>query len=131
MVGFLINKLKKNSLQQKESKEPGFQLLSILSCFLILASFLVFPIKEVVAKDLDNGKELFEANCNACHINGKNKIIPEKNLQRATLEMNGILNKEAIVYQITNGKNGMPAFGGRLKQSEINDIASYVLHQFQ
>jgi cytochrome c6 len=35
----------------------------------------------------------------------------------------------AIVYQITNGKNGMPAFGGRLIESEIEDIAFYVLQQ--
>ena len=37
--------------------------------------------------------------------------------------------KDAISYQIINGKNGMPAFGGRLKESEIEKIASYVLEQ--
>jgi len=82
------------------------------------------------AKDLDKGKELFEVNCNVCHIRGKNIIIPEKNLQKATLEMNGIWSKDAIIYQITNGKNGMPAFGGRLTKDEISEIASYVLMQF-
>ena len=35
----------------------------------------------------------------------------------------------AISYQILNGKNGMPAFGGRLKESEIQEIANYVLIQ--
>ena len=33
----------------------------------------------------------------------------------------------AIKYQIINGKNGMPAFGGRLKEIEIEQIAKYVL----
>lgn len=118
MVGFLINRSKNDSIQ--------------INLSLVLANFFyILCIDSVSAKDLGNGKELFEANCNACHINGKNIIIPEKNLQRITLEMNGISNEEAIVYQITNGKNGMPAFGGRLRQSEINEIASYVLYEFQ
>jgi len=33
----------------------------------------------------------------------------------------------AISYQILNGKNGMPAFGGRLTEEEIEKIAIYVL----
>ena len=39
---------------------------------------------------------------------------------------------EAIMYQVTNGKNGMPAFGGfagRLTETEIEEIASYVLEK--
>ena len=32
-------------------------------------------------------------------------------------------NNDAIIYQILNGKNGMPAFGGRL---EIKDIEEYL-----
>ena len=35
----------------------------------------------------------------------------------------------AINYQIVNGKNGMPAFGGRLKEQEIEKITLYVLEQ--
>jgi cytochrome c6 len=41
--------------------------------------------------------------------------------------MNGINNFSSIIYQIINGKNGMPAFGGRLNESQIQDIAYYVL----
>lgn len=85
----------------------------------------------VFGKDLEKGKQLFEANCNVCHIKGKNIIIPEKGLERLTLQLNGILNKEAIIYQIINGKNGMPAFGGRLTKNEIDEIAEYVLIQFR
>ena len=36
---------------------------------------------------------------------------------------------DAIVYQVTNGKNAMPAFGGRLNDNEIEDAANYVLTQ--
>ena len=38
-------------------------------------------------------------------------------------------NLDAIIYQILNGKNGMPAFGGRLNDPEIEQIAKYVLKQ--
>jgi cytochrome c6 len=37
----------------------------------------------------------------------------------------------AISYQILNGKNGMPAFGGRLKEPEIEAIAKYVVDKSQ
>jgi cytochrome c6 len=77
--------------------------------------------------DSENGKKLFLENCIACHQGGKNLIIPEKNLQYATLVANSMDSISAISYQITNGKNGMPAFGGRLKQKEIELISIFVL----
>lgn len=64
-----------------------------------------------------------------CHKNGENVIIPEKNLKRETLEENGMNNNDAIIYQILNGKNGMPAFGGRLEMKEIEEISNYVLKE--
>jgi cytochrome c6 len=36
---------------------------------------------------------------------------------------------EAIIAQVTNGKNAMPAFKGRLKPAQIEDVAAYVLDQ--
>ena len=90
-----------------------------------------FNTKEIKAEnthfDFEVGKKLFLLNCNVCHINGSNIIIPEKNLKKETLERNGIYNLNAIVYQIINGKNGMPAFGGRLEESQIEEIAKYIL----
>ena len=32
----------------------------------------------------------------------------------------------AIAYQVTNGKNAMPAFGGKLSEGDIADVAAYV-----
>ena len=75
------------------------------------------------------GKEIFIKNCMVCHIGGKNLIIPEKNLKKETLEANGMNTVRAISYQILNGKNGMPAFGGRLTEDEIKDVASYVIEK--
>jgi len=40
-------------------------------------------------------------------------------------------NSKSIEYQIRNGKNGMPAFGGRLKNEEIEKLAVYVIQSSQ
>ena len=89
----------------------------------------IFSCLPVFAVDFNSGKELFNINCLACHKNGQNVIIPEKNLKYETLEENGMNNIDSIMYQIINGKNGMPAFGGRLKDLEIEEIAQYVLKE--
>jgi cytochrome c6 len=79
------------------------------------------------AFNLEKGKNLFHLNCIACHQNGENLIIPEKNLKKEILQANGIYSLDAIKYQVLNGKNGMPAFGGRLKEEDIEEIANYVM----
>lgn len=81
------------------------------------------------AKNFVQGKEIFLSSCNACHLGGNNLILPEKNLRKESLDANGMNTVEAIVYQVTNGKNGMPAFGGRLTRTEIENVAFYVLQQ--
>jgi len=35
----------------------------------------------------------------------------------------------AVAYQVTNGKNAMPAFGGKLCTADIADVAAYVIDQ--
>jgi cytochrome c6 len=86
--------------------------------------FIIFPS---YALNLEKGKTLFNLNCTACHQKGENLIIPEKNLKKEILQANGMYSLNAIKYQILNGKNGMPAFGGRLKEQEIEEIANYII----
>jgi cytochrome c6 len=95
----------------------------------LLIFFLFFISEEVTGKDFTEktGEQIFLSNCNVCHKDGNNIIIPEKNLKLETLKANGIENIEAIVYQVINGKNGMPAFGGRLKEKDIEKVAHYIL----
>jgi cytochrome c6 len=101
------------------------QIFSLCINFVSLFSFFPF----VISKDLELGKEIFLSNCNVCHINGRNLIIPEKNLQKETLEINGMNSIDSIIYQVINGKNGMPAFGGRLKENEIEAVSNYVIQE--
>lgn len=83
----------------------------------------------IYSESLEKGEKLFSLNCSSCHVGGNNIIIPEKNLKKETLKTFGMNNRNSIIYQIINGKNGMPGFGGRLKESEIEEIASYILKE--
>jgi cytochrome c6 len=87
-----------------------------------------FPLS-TLAINLEESENLFIKNCIICHQGGNNIIIPEKNLKKENLEANGMNSVEAITYQVRNGKNGMPAFGDRLKNEEIQQIAAYILEQ--
>ena len=83
------------------------------------------------AADLDAGAQVFAGNCAACHAGGNNVIQNEKTLRKDALDqyLTGGLKPESIVYQVTNGKNAMPAFGGRLDDDEIANVAAYVFDQ--
>lgn len=103
-------------------------LYNILAIGLILS---VFNIQYVFAQeaDLDAGESIFTANCAACHAGGNNVINPEKTLKLDVLEANSKGTVDAIQNQVTNGNNAMPAFGGRLSEEEIFNVANFVLNQ--
>lgn len=102
-------------------------LFSILFSFFVFLSFSNAINAEGI--DIESGENVFQANCTACHAGGKNQIIPEKTLEKNILENNGMNSVKAIVTQVTNGKNAMPAFGGRLSSEDIENVANYVLAQ--
>jgi cytochrome c6 len=92
----------------------------------LIATITVFA-KPALAGDAASGAKIFSANCAACHAGGMNAVNPAKTLQKADLEKYGMNSLDAIKTQVTNGKNAMPAFGGRLNPAEIEDVATYVL----
>merc|ERR1719237_1901060 len=73
-------------------------------------------VSPAFAGDVGAGEQVFDANCAACHAGGQNVIMPEKTLEKDALEqyLAGGRNEKAVMTQVTNGKNAMPAFGGRL-----------------
>lgn len=95
----------------------------------IIGLAMVSLVASVNAFDIRNGENVFTANCSACHAGGNNVIMPEKTLKKDALSSNQMDSMKAITYQVTNGKNAMPAFGGRLSDNEIEDVASFVLDQ--
>nr|QUE27999.1 PetJ [Sahlingia subintegra] len=99
----------------------------------LLSSLTILTISAIannaIAADVEHGGQVFSANCSACHAGGNNVIMPEKTLKKDALEANEMNSVSAITYQVTNGKNAMPAFGGRLQEVDIEDVANYVLSQ--
>ena len=55
--------------------------------------------------------------------------MPDKTLEKEALEqyLAGGRNEKAVMMQVTNGKNAMPAFGGRLSEEDIENVAAYVI----
>ena len=81
-----------------------------------------------MAADIGAGKLIFEGNCAACHAGGNNVIQNEKTLQKDALTeyLAGGFKEASIVTQVTNGKGAMPAFGGKLGDDDIQNVAAYV-----
>ena len=86
-------------------------------------------VSPAFAGDVGAGEQVFNANCAACHAGGQNVIMPEKTLEKDALDsyLAGGRNEKSVMTQVTNGKNAMPAFGGRLSDEDIANVASYVI----
>ena len=73
--------------------------------------------------DANNGKKVFaSAGCGGCHTfsaaGSTGTVGP--NLDEANVDV------DAAVQQVKNGGGGMPAFGDRLSDQEIADVAAFV-----
>ncbi len=99
----------------------------ILSILLVGAVIFGFAFNRPALADAAAGGAVFNANCASCHAGGRNLVQANKSLSKADLEKYGMNSIEDIVTQVTNGKNAMPAFKGRLKDTQIQDVAAYVL----
>lgn len=102
----------------------------IISVLLLGVTIFTFAFSSpALAADAAAGKAIFSANCNACHLGGKNVVNAAKTLSKSDLEKYEMYSAEKIIYQVTNGKNAMPAFKGRLNDGQIADVAAYVMAQ--
>lgn len=105
-------------------------LRKFLSIALTVIALLVVAVAQpALAADSTNGGKIFGANCASCHMGGNNMVMAQKTLKKDALEQFGMNSSDAIVTQVTNGKNAMPSFKGRLTNSQIQDVAAYVLQQ--
>jgi cytochrome c6 len=93
----------------------------------LIGAIALFVNQPALAADAAAGKQIFAANCAACHAGGRNAVNPQKTLQKADLEKYGMYDAAAIITQVTNGKAAMPAFGTKLASEEIENVAAYVL----
>eukprot|EP00565_Helicotheca_tamesis_P003315 CAMPEP_0185727790 /NCGR_PEP_ID=MMETSP1171-20130828/3381_1 /TAXON_ID=374046 /ORGANISM="Helicotheca tamensis, Strain CCMP826" /LENGTH=138 /DNA_ID=CAMNT_0028396423 /DNA_START=123 /DNA_END=539 /DNA_ORIENTATION=- len=95
----------------------------------VAAGLMAGVASPAFAGDVGAGEQVFNANCAACHAGGQNVIMPDKTLEKEALEqyLAGGRNEKAVITQVTNGKNAMPAFGGRLSDEDIANVATYVI----
>lgn len=106
----------------------------LLSVILLGVALLTFALpRPALAADAAAGASVFSANCAACHMGGRNVIVANKTLSKSDLAkyLKGF-DEDAVAsvaYQVTNGKNAMPAFNGRLSPKQIEDVAAYVVDQ--
>ncbi|NJN32727.1 MAG: c-type cytochrome [Synechococcales cyanobacterium RM1_1_8] len=104
-----------------------------LTLLVVILTTITLSITNVAAPalagDAAAGKAIFGANCAACHIGGGNVINSAKTLKKEALDQYEMASIEKITYQVTNGKNAMPAFKGKLSEEAIENVATYVLAQ--
>jgi len=96
---------------------------------LSLAVALFVFVSPAWAGDAVNGAKIFGANCAACHAGGNNVVNAQKTLKKDVLEKYDMYSLDKVKYQVVHGKNAMPAFGGRLTDEQVEDVATYVLSQ--
>lgn len=102
----------------------------LVSVLLLAIALLTFVLgRPVLAADSSSGAKIFSANCASCHMGGRNVVMANKTLKKEALTKYGMDSSNAIVAQVTNGKNAMPAFKGRLSAQQIEEVANYVLEQ--
>lgn len=103
------------------------KILSVLLLGIVIFTFAFN--RPALAADAEKGAKIFSANCASCHAGGKNLVQANKSLKKEDLDKYGMNSAEAIIAQVTNGKNAMPSFKARLKPEQIEDVAAYVLGQ--
>jgi cytochrome c6 len=102
----------------------------ILSILWIAIALFTFALgRPSLAADTSSGAKIFSANCAACHAGGRNIVMADKTLKKEALTKYGMDSLDAIIAQVTKGKNAMPAFKGRLNPEQIEDVANYVLEK--
>lgn len=109
-------------------------LLRIILLILLAIAILQFTFTSpVIAAETFPGAKIFQDNCAACHIGGGNILIDQKTLHKEALSKylenyntDGI---PAIIHQVENGKNAMPAFKNKLSELEILQVAAYVFQK--
>jgi len=78
---------------------------------------------EFLADAPEQVQNVYKQNCLSCHGgNLEGRVGPKTNLQKTGSR----LNEEQIAKQITNGGNGMPSFGAKLKPEEVSALAAWL-----
>jgi cytochrome c6 len=113
-------------------EENTLRILLLILLFAIALLIFIF-ISPAQAAEISDAAKIFSSNCASCHIGGGNILIAEKTLKKEALqkylENYNTDSIEAIIHQVQNGKNAMPAFKSKLSEDEIIQVAAYVFQK--
>ena len=109
--------------------------LTALLALLVVLVLSLISTGPVLAIDHSQtlGEQIFTTNCAACHMGGGNVLRASRSLKMR--DLNAHLDQYskdpliAIEQQIEVGKNAMPSYAGKLSESEIIAVATYVEQQ--
>jgi cytochrome c6 len=102
--------------------------LAICLAGVLLAAGLGKTVAAAAAAD-DAGKMTFEANCSVCHdLDGSGDTPIGMSLEIPDLRSDEVqkLSDEELIAIVTNGKDPMPSFKGKLTADEIKGVIAYV-----
>ena len=103
-----------------------------LMLWLVVGStgFLSAPAQAMDSTALEQGEQIFNSNCAACHMGGGNVIRANRTLKISDLnehvEAYSSSPLEALEHEIEDGLNAMPSYADKLSEEEIMAVATYV-----
>jgi len=111
------------------SRRPEFltSLLSIAAVVLAGTAGIATAQKPPVSAKAKHGEEVFKTNCIGCHSKEAGDTSPfgPPNLH-GVLGKNPVITPQQATATIKNGKNVMPAFAGKLNDSDISAVVAYL-----
>jgi mono/diheme cytochrome c family protein len=95
----------------------------------ILVIALILYSSAVLASAQSGGKNIFASKCALCHgPDGRGNTSIGKSLKIADLHSDVVqkMSDADLKTVISNGKNKMPPFKGKLTDAQINDVINYI-----
>lgn len=95
----------------------------------IFAILLIFTFVGVAAADETAGKSVYMSKCSICHgPDGRGNTAIGKNLKIKDFHSPEVqsMSEADMKAIVTNGKNKMPSFKGKLIEKQIDDVVDYV-----
>lgn len=121
-------------LTNRNSSKPHTRVIRlVLICLTACVVVSCTPSRTASVNNSETGAAaVFTSKCAICHgADGAGKIInrvavPSLREGRAATDTDAQLN-----HQITNGGNGMPAFGSQLSRADIEELVRYIREELQ
>ena len=100
-----------------------FKKITTVVLFSTLACGFAMAQEEVFSKEsIEKGRAIYAQNCSPCH--GPQMADPQGAFD---LRIFPPEQKNRFFYSVTNGKNGMPPWGGLFNKEEIATLWAYVM----